>query len=1379
MFRGKIVLPFIMILALVAMVLPSCACEDTPTSFTAVVPAVFQTGVKQDISMALFTGESEASGNVIVSLIDGGKAVSESRSHIKGNGIIELQVPELAEGEYTLQVKGENFQEEATIEVRDDHLVFLETDKPIYKPGQSIKLRAVTLDTALMPVSQEISVEVQDAKGIKIFRDVITSDEYGMAETELPISSEPNLGTWKIRAATDKSDTQIDVKVEEYVLPKYEVKVDLPREWYLVDEPIKGKVSATYSFGKPVKGNLEIIAIKYVGTWQEYARLNLDIDGECDFTLPAAEYVAGVPAAQGNGNIRLEFAVTEISTGYREKTDSLLNISQSSTNLTIIPEGSIFKPGLPYSFLVIAETPDNKLTDAEIKTHITYWDKDFGEAGSLDLQGQTEKGKILVEISPPPDSVAMTVDCSTQDSSASKTIEAAYSPTGNFIHLEQTTEGVINTGEDIKFYVFSTGETRNFYYEVISGGRLVFSDYTQGNEITLKTTPAMAPSGRLLVYQVLPNSEVAADYLPFDVTAEYPQQVTIETSTEEAGPGESIEINLQTEGKAQVGLAAVDKSVFILAENRVNLQQVFDKLEKLYMEPRVELHEVSIYQGIQNDGAREVFKNAGVIVLSNNNVPEGKKYESPMNGMLQGGRGILENDGGAIPPMAVAMASAEVKSQVHDQSTGLAEVQRIRQFFPETWIWSKIETDDNGRASIEVEVPDTITTWIMRAVAVSKSNGLGITEGQLRVFQPFFLSIDLPYSVIRGEEFPVNVAVYNYLDQPQEVLIELEKADWFDILDENQKTIEIQANDIGSASFRIRPLKLGNANEVKVTARSGQAADAVVKSLIVEAEGVVREITDNLTLTGGEEAAFSTDIPASAVEGSARAYLTLTSSFLAQTIDGLESLIQMPFGCGEQNMIIFAPDVYITRYLQSSGQIKPEIMAKAEKLMLTGYQRQLTYRRTDGSFSAFGQDDKEGSLWLTAFVLKCFSEAKDLIYIDDQVLGSASEWILNHQNPDGSFDQVGFIHHKEIFGGLSGKEALTAYAAIALLQYGDESGSAGAIKYLENRLDSIEDAYTMTLTACALEMAGSGSRDAAYQKLMSFAREDENGLYWGDDVMVEDGFEGAVPKITDRQIVRTSSIEATAYAVLALTRHGDTFNASAGAKWLVSKRNAYGGFGSTQDTVMSLQALVEYTGSSKEDVNLDILVEWGEKVQQIHISSQNYDVLQIIEIPVDGEVKVSAMGSGEAIGQIVRRFNLPEVDREITEILKISVDYDADEVAVNDEVKVSVDLSYNPPEKTGTGMLVVDISVPTGFAAVKDSVERVVEEREQFKRYEISGRKVIFYLEDMLPGERVEFEFRVKALYPVKARGVTSQAYSYYQPELAAESLSGDITVLE
>jgi len=63
------------------------------------------------------------------------------------------------------------------------------------------------------------------------------------------------------------------------------------------------------------------------------------------------------------------------------------------------------------------------------------------------------------------------------------------------------------------------------------------------------------------------------------------------------------------------------------------------------------------------------------------------------------------------------------------------------------------------------------------------------------------------------------------------------------------------------------------------------------------------------------------------------------------------------------------------------------------------------------------------------------------------------------------------------------------------------------------------------------------------------------------------------------------------------------------------------------------------------------------------------------------------------------------------------------------------------------------------------------------KRYDISGRKVIFYVEDMEPGQQISFDFQVRALYPVKAKGVLSTAYSYYQPDIKGETLGAAVTV--
>ena len=120
------------------------------------------------------------------------------------------------------------------------------------------------------------------------------------------------------------------------------------------------------------------------------------------------------------------------------------------------------------------------------------------------------------------------------------------------------------------------------------------------------------------------------------------------------------------------------------------------------------------------------------------------------------------------------------------------------------------------------------------------------------------------------------------------------------------------------------------------------------------------------------------------------------------------------------------------------------------------------------------------------------------------------------------------------------------------------------------------------------------------------------------------------------------------------------------------------------------------------------------------------------------------------------------------------------EVEVNDLVRVSVNLEFNPlPELeiSEAGMIVLDVSIPTGFEPVTDSIVTITQKMVNIKRYDIAGRKVIFYVENMKPGEKITFNFQVKASYPVKAKGVTSTAHSYYKPDIKGEVLSTAVTV--
>jgi CD109 antigen len=629
--------------------------DDKVDGYIALVPSTLRAGETASFSFTLTHGNRPARSHVTVALLDDDRTVVTSTARIDGTGTVAFDLPALEPGEYKVKVSATDFNEETKVQVQAGTLLFLETDKPIYKPGQTIQMRLVALNGELKPVKTGATVEVQDAKGIKIAKQSLSTDEYGMASMQLPLSSEPNLGVWKLTAYAGDASTQLDVRVEEYVLPKYEVEAELTKDWFLVDETITGRVSSKYSYGRIVEGELKVVAYRYVGEWEEYASYTAPIKGEGEFEIDPAGYVAGVPEAGGLGNVRLDITVTEEATGYQQTTTELLTVADSPLNVKLVPESNAFKPGLPFSVMVVTETPGGDPVEAEVALDIYYYDEDYNEAGHQVRHVETSRGTGLVELKPPTDAVNMSVSASSGSAYAGFQLASSYSPSGNFIHVQQTGDLDLLVGDTASFHVNSTAQARTFYYEVVARGRVVFTSSAAG-DFSFKVTPAMTPSAKLLVYQILPSSEVAADALPFDVQGDYPQDVSASFNVEQANPGDEVTVAVQTEGSAKVGVVAVDHSVFILAENRLNLEQVFAELERLYMQPQAELHEGQMMWDFPTfiPGAKDTFEDAGLIVLSNKDFPEGKELEQRKmwleDGVGRGGGGAPPPGGGARPP---------------------------------------------------------------------------------------------------------------------------------------------------------------------------------------------------------------------------------------------------------------------------------------------------------------------------------------------------------------------------------------------------------------------------------------------------------------------------------------------------------------------------------------------------------------------------------------------------------------------------------------------------------------------------------------------------------------------------------------------------------
>ena len=760
-----------------------------------------------------------------------------------GNGVTNsngfstnsFTVPPLATGTWKVEIQsfGEQILAGETV-VKDGGVLFIETDKPIYKPGQTIQGRVVMVNNGLQPLQGDVELSITDAKGIKIYKEMLKTNDFGVAPFKLPLASELNYGTWKATAKSGTSiQTSIDIQVDKYVLPSFEVKLNLAKEWYLVDEKMTGVIESKFFFGKPVQGVAEIEALKYVSTWESYAKITGRLkDGVYEFELPAAGYVAGTPGAEGNGKIQLKVRIID-DTGHEEKTDALVTIVSSGLQLKIIPETPAIKPGLEEELIITSESPEGAPLDADVHLTITFMAEDGSDIGKVEDTIKTAKGLALYKLQVPQKThiAFLSADGKLDGKEASTSIvqNAVYSPGAHFIHLRQRQEGVLAVGSAGTFDVFATGKG-TVYYEVVANGHTILSDAVSANIISFPITPEMSPKAKLVAYMIQPDNEVSVDVLPFDVQLQSSVSLKITFSAEEVKPGDPVSLAIQSEGESMVGISIVDESVYALAKGRLNLQNVFAELEKIFMDPQIETHTNPDYPTyeVNAKGATDLLleNNLQMIYTKPLSVPKAKEIQDTWR-FWKGMPGRFWE----FFPSPVTDGTVEKGGE-----GGYQEPDRVRTFFPETWLWMPdLKTDALGRASLDLTAPDNITTWKLHAVSTSQK-GMGITESSLRAFQDFFADPDLPYSVIRGDQFPLRVRLYNYVDEAQHIKVTLGNSEGLGLKDDSVQEVDLPANGIVSVTFTLQPSKVGIL-PISIVAQSAKRADAIRKDLKVEPEG--------------------------------------------------------------------------------------------------------------------------------------------------------------------------------------------------------------------------------------------------------------------------------------------------------------------------------------------------------------------------------------------------------------------------------------------------------------------------------------------------------------------------------------------------------------
>ncbi|XP_010301999.2 alpha-2-macroglobulin-like protein 1 [Balearica regulorum gibbericeps] len=1297
------------------------------------------------------------------------------------------------------------------------NVILVETDKSLYKPGETVKFRIVNLDEDLKVIKNGYSqIWLEDPEYNRIAEWLNVKSRHGIVDLSFPLASEAPLGEYTISVQQDMA--QKTFTVDEYVLKKIELQIEHPPFITTAEEEFQLKVCSKYTYGKPVQGKIGITFI----TLSQFSEGNLSSstetrkqnswtnkDGCTTFTVKTET----LELNETNSYIIVIGEMVEDGTGVETKEISGIPIATRMKSIEFINIHPFYKRGLPYTGKMFCHSNESPLRNETVyltvdvndeETHLSFLTDENGEVHfSLDT---TSWNGTLVSLK----GTYNLGNDDEQDSSESYPgvedsfhwLKSFYSESNSFLEIKAR-NNVMPCDQEQEVQVdyildrnkfSSEAEHIDFYYLVIAKGKILFSgekqvpiiqhENLQGSfSLTLTIGNDFLPDIKLLLYAVFLDGEVVADVEEFQVEKCFRHKVALDFSHKEEVPGSKVSLDLKAAPGSLCSVQAVDKSVLLKNNNTLTADTLYEKvfddsfiiggrgfpyhLEDFEAYPclpqQSSLHKKTQMGApwYQSDGdVFNLFKLLRMKILTN------MRIKKPVSCMQPG----FEKK--KYPGKDILLENRVDHSDSAPHSSNMRKP-KPRTLFPETWIWDLVSVGDDGQASVQVAVPDTITEWNANTFCVADT-GFGFSPlTTLRVFQPFFVDLSLPYSVIQGETFSIKATVFNYLKDCIQVRTTLTETPELklDTCPDCRFTSCLCANEAKTFEWNVIATRLGKVNvtvssmaedshdlcynRIAATPLQGER-DTVIKPLLVKPGGVLQEKTQNAFLcttdnTVSEE--FSLMLPAEVLEGSGRASFSVIGDIMGPALQNLDQLLEMPFGCGEQNMVQFAPNIFILQYLNKTKQLDPEIENKALKFLRTGYQRQLLYKHDDGSYSAFGKADNQGNTWLTAFVARSFGQASSYIYINKDHVHNALLWLQKHQLPSGCFQGVGKLFNNDLKGGVDDTISLTAYITAALVELHLEKNDTmvdNALHCLKNVTLDKTSLYVKALMAYVFTL----SKDMEMRQQLLNVLEKETAELLTSHSSGEES---------------SSMIETVAYILLAHVSKPDLAPNEASVSklvhWLSRQRNAFGGFASTQDTVVSLQALAQYAALIPQEIrDVKVTVKAKEASPlEFHVHRNNKLVLHQASLPaVPGNYTVQVTGSGCVYVQTTLYYNTPPSKTEEIFVLDVeTVPKECD--GLRKQLDIHVSVSYIGDRKT-SNMALVEVEMLSGFIPVKNSMQ-ALENIPLVKKTEIKPDKVTIYLEEL--GE-TSLKFNISVEQDVEVQNLkaaTVHVYDYYKPD--------------
>ncbi len=1257
--------------------------------------------------------------------------------------------------------------------------IYIYTDRPVYRPEQTVYfkgiLRIYQRGIYKPPQSREIQVRIRNSKGEYIYEKKLKTNEMGSFSGEIVLGEEPPLGFYSIEAQLDLGGGRGRFRVEEYKKPEYKVSLTPDQDLYHPGDRIEVELKAEYYFGGPVP-NADVTytvfrskyyhpfwwsgefdwfieqAPPYQRYWDEevvdQGKLKTDLEGLAVIAFYADKF------DDDDYLYRVEAKVVDQSR--REViADTSAKVTRTAFYLYARAERFIYNPTDKVRINIRALTPNNKpvRTPVDIAVYLEKWNskrKRYDEKKLFEDKAETdEKGKGTYEFYPDMQGY-FRVKVTALDEREEMVEGSAYvwvageDYYGAFYDYTGvdiiTDKDVYDKGDTAHILINSVYSDTSALFTIEADG-LYYSRVIElkGNsasfEVPIKDeyspnvyfSVAIVSSNQLATRQkdiiVPPTDKFLKVRIITDKETYGPQEIgkfTIETLNEK---GEPV--------SAELSLGLVDASIYYIQEELADDIRKFFYGDKRYnrviTNSSFEFRYWSAVEGEAKEEANEL------------------------------GFAMLEEE---IAPMAAAPMERGVKAKEGEEAFAVA---RIRAYFPDTAFWrAYIKTDESGRAEVEVRFPDTLTTWRATARAITLDTKVGWVTSEVITRKNVIIRLEAPRFFTQRDVVTLSAIVHNYLDEAKYCKVILD-AQGLEMLEDSSKEITIEPNEEIRVDWKVKATSPG---EVKITATAltDEESDAVQYTFPILPHGIEKAIVS----TGKSEKVFTEklEVPADRNKEADELKLILSPTIASALLEALPYLAGYPYGCVEQTMSRFLPDVIVARVLQELGQRNEDLEAKLPDMVEKGLKRLYDFQHSDGGWGWWKNGDSQ--YYMTAYVVYGLAQAQAADFaVSQDVLRRGVDFLKD-----------GLKSIKEL--------DTKAYAIYSLTEAGVKDIEE-EIEYLFSERDELND-LTRAFLALSLHNLGRGAdAQLLIRNMEGYATLTDNTAYWGGK---------------ERRYYRWSSdrVEATAYTLKAyLAIAPDHELVSKAVNWLVLNRRG-SKWKSTKDTAAVIYALADHVRMTKE-LKANYVLE-------IYLNDNLYKIMEvtpenILDFPgtiifprnmiADGEntVRVEREGEGNFYYSIIFTYytmeeDIPpsgyglEIKREYFRLIpKLDRDnklvYDRipleGEVRSGDEIEVKLTIKADNDYE----YLVFEDPKPSGCEAVEDTRD---EYYWWYSNKEVRDEKVVIF-RTWLPAGEHTITHRLRAEIPGDFHVMPTLGYPMYLPEIRGTSAEYRLSIFE